>query len=482
MKRNNILRARAEPNAKSTDDAAPGKVTLRDRTNCCQGICMLWGLGGSILVMFMFMAMQHVWLPGDDYFSTSTNNNKLVVDSLTASAPSVGTSEQKKIGTGNHRQENINSTLAVAAGNDDDDEVCRFVDLVVLSDRENSEVPLRALVNSLLRYTLNPIHLNVVVSYANYNQNAVNVNVNVNTNNTLKWLRDLNGTTDHFRITFHHSERLLRRSMALVKSASLQLGHPSSQFAIQKLYLSTDLPNLTASSPRNQQVLMIDDDQIFLEDITPLFRLIHDRPNDVALLCTPDKFNLRKICKKPGLAHNCDDTLYCVTGLVGFPVSSNNDVPHNNKHNNNTTNNAKQWLVEQLEQSAHEMMVEYPNSTITQADQDIFNRFFRSQQRQRRHGGGGGGVHTLPCEWSCGTDECGKRFRHCRSCDIDRCKALHFQVKAYQEHLPPRKNNQTWSWDYYFRMDSRTLLEEFHDRIHVLKACGTAGRNSMLPN
>ena len=97
---------------------------------------------------------------------------------------------------------------------------CRYLDLLVLSDRNNTEVPLRALVNSLLTYTSSPIHLHLVTRA---------------TSSTIQWLTELQSLL--FRVTLYHPRKLLQRSVNLIRTSSLKLVHPSSKFAIQKLYL-----------------------------------------------------------------------------------------------------------------------------------------------------------------------------------------------------------------------------------------------------
>lgn len=175
-------------------------------------------------------------------------------------------------------------------------------------------------------------------------------------------------------------------------------------------------------------------------------------PNDISLLCTRDRFNLRKICRKQGVPHNCDDELYCVTGLIGFPISNQT---------------ARTSLVHTLVQTTHEMMAEYPDSVASQADQDIFNRFFRSQKHD---------VHNIPCEWSCGTDECGKVLGKikCRSCETKKRKAFHYQSKSYLANVTQLR--QEVSWNYYFEKDP-TELKTIFDR-HVSEVCSIQKSNS----
>lgn len=307
---------------------------------------------------------------------------------------------------------------------------CRFLDLLILSDRENTEIPLKGLVNSLLNYTSSPIHLNVVTRAPD-----------------IPWLKQLESR--YLKVSLHNPHKLLDRSIALVNQTNLVLAHPSSTFAIQKLFLP-ELP-LELSSPENEKFLMIDDDIVVFEDITPLYGLIHEAPTDhISLLCAPDHFNLRKICWKRGVPHNCDDKLYCVTGLVGFPIRNRT---------------ARTGLIQSLEQTTHEMMVEYPNSTASQADQDIFNRFFRFHKHSN--------VQNIPCEWACGTDECGKVLgkMNCRNCNKKNCKAFHYQSKSYLQNFTQLRPEV--SWNYYFEKDSKQLRETVFD-LEVLESCKKA--------
>lgn len=213
---------------------------------------------------------------------------------------------------------------------------------------------------------------------------------------------------------------------------------------MQKLFLP-ELP-MHLSSSSNHKVLMIDDDQIYFEDITPLYEFIHESPNDISLLCAPDKFNLRKICrgKRAGpVTHNCHDELYCVTGLMGFPI----------RHPE-----SRSALIQTLERTSHDMMLEYPNFVDKQAGQDVFNRFFRFHY-QTSGNATSPSVQVIPCEWSCGTDECGKILGRmgCRNCDVSKCKAFHYQVKSFLESQKQQKAE--WSWEYYEMDDSLYLLE-----------------------
>lgn len=326
------------------------------------------------------------------------------------------------------------ATFPTRPVNDYDEEAltttCRFLDLLVLSDRENTEIPLKGLINSLLHYTTSPIHLNVVTSTPE-----------------IPWLRQLESSSPHFKVTLHSPHNLLQRSTRLVNETSLQLAHPSSAFAIQKIFLP-ELPFML-SSPQNKKVLMIDDDQVYFEDITPLYDYMHLAPNHVSLLCARDRFNLRKICLKQGVPHNCDDELYCVTGLVGFPIYNQT---------------ARTTLVQTLVQTTQEMMTEYPNSVASQADQDIFNRFFRSQKHSD--------VQNIPCEWSCGTDECGKVLGKikCRNCETNKCKAFHYQSKSYLTNVTQMRPEV--SWNYYFEKDPKELLKTTFDP-RISEACNS---------
>ncbi|CAB9506174.1 expressed unknown protein [Seminavis robusta] len=329
------------------------------------------------------------------------------------------------------------------------DNKCRSLDLVVLSSRvNNTEIPLKGFVHSLLSYTTSPIHLHVVSSAPS---------------SRYQWLHQITNATSneksYFRVSFYNPRKLLQRSLDLIESSNLTLGHPSSRYAIQKLFLPE--LDIRLSSPENTKVLMIDDDQIYFEDITPLYEYIHTPQQDqqqLSLLCAPDRFNIRKICKRRGVPHNCHDDLYCVSGLVGFPMRNHT---------------ARHQLVHELEQTAHDMMQEYPNSIASQADQDIFNRFFRYKSNGHRTADDNNNnnsssttaaeqqqVQVIPCEWSCGTDECGKVLGNmqCRNCDWKKCKAFHYQVKSFLENHQQRKSE--WAWRHYFEMDSLQLLQE----------------------
>jgi hypothetical protein len=124
--------------------------------------------------------------------------------------------------------------------------------------------------------------------------------------------------------------------------------------------------------------------------------------------------------------------------MVGFPL----------------TQPARDDLIRSFQQTCQEMTKEYPNSTSSQADQDIFNRYYRFH---RQH------VQLIPCRWSCGTDECGKRLGTCRGCKPP-CNAFHFQVKSFLENITQRQKE--WSWNYYFEMDPHQLMENnFTHRI-----------------
>ena len=92
------------------------------------------------------------------------------------------------------------------------------IHVVVISDRNRSDYPLRALVNSILNYTNTPITLNIVTS------------------NNIEFLDGIN--SNFFRVNYHNPTPLLSSSRKVIRETGFKSLHYSAHFAMQKLFIN----------------------------------------------------------------------------------------------------------------------------------------------------------------------------------------------------------------------------------------------------
>jgi lipopolysaccharide biosynthesis glycosyltransferase len=289
-----------------------------------------------------------------------------------------------------------------------DDNVKRL-DLVVLSDRggPNSIQPLKALVNSILLYTTHPINLNVV------------------TKDHYPWLDALNEASQNvFRVYYHSPSIIFAQSQALVNATGATSIHYSSVFAFQKLFLST----LTYPSGTLSKVLMLDDDMVFYEDITPLVDLVRKNPDSLSLYCPVDPTRVEKFFgTTPDNGHT---ERYCNSGMMGLPLGNR--------------------TAELFAKAMSNMKRKYPHMVFRVADQDVVNRYFAEHDDD-------GSVDYIPCDWSCDFNSCQKKQAPCSNClNAKKCRGYHFLAKGYKQHK--KMGRKEWNWDYYYSFEPFDLL------------------------
>lgn len=292
------------------------------------------------------------------------------------------------------------------------------LDLVVLSDRGTftREQPLKALVNSILLYTTRPVNLNIVTSVQ------------------MPWLGALNSS--QFRVHFHPTSKVYARTRALIQRTRISSTHYSARHAFQKLFLSTlDYPKGTG-----RKVLMLDDDMVFYEDLTPLADLVMRNPSRLSLYCQLDPGRVKFYFQNR--PHNGDSEKYCISGMMGLPLGNG--------------------TAELFETAATEMKLEYPDIKFAVADQNVVNRVYAHHKES---------VDLIPCEWSCDWISCNKTVGICKNCPTGICRSYHFNARTYTKHASMPKPE--WNWDYYHDLDSKfVLLSSFLPRVK--SACSGA--------
>ena len=284
-----------------------------------------------------------------------------------------------------------------------------YLNLVVVSDRNASPVPLRAFVNSLLLYASRPIRLNVVSKVG------------------IPWLEAL--SSKEFLVYRHDPKELIMRTETLINATGFKSTHYSAAFGVQKLFL----PTLTYESGV-EKVLVLDDDMVFYTDIAPLVNIVM---KDTVLPFDP--LRIDKYFRGPNREHNGHDKAYCISGMMGLPLGEETS--------------------RLFEEATKNMTREYPNATYKVADQDVVNRYFAENND---------GVQRIPCEWSCDVQSCNFKVGRCQNCPSKVCHSMHFTAGWYKTDLDMGK--QQWNWDYFDKFDPATVLR-FTFRPRLNRTC-----------
>ena len=221
------------------------------------------------------------------------------------------------------------------------------IHIAIVSDREKSDYPLRALINSILNFTSTPVTVNIV------------------TKNRIPFMDMLN-TTSYFSVHYHDSTHLFKSSQKLVKETGFKTLHYSAKFGMQKLFLNELQFETTA-----QKIIVLDDDITFFTDITPLWDKMMENPRNISLYCPEDMKRVNRYFVNKNATDNGHSLRYCNSGLMGIPKVSN------------FTN---------LAIEATQKMTKQYDFSYSVADQDIVNRMLAENNN---------GFEFIPCQWAC---------------------------------------------------------------------------------
>jgi hypothetical protein len=330
-----------------------------------------------------------------------------------------------------------------------------FIEIVVMSDRNNSELPLKGLVNSILQHTTRPVTLHIVT-----------------TAHTIPWLQQLH--SQYFQIYLYDpiEHGLYNRSQHLINQTSFRPFHYSANFAISKIYLPLLPYRKTQQQHQNApKILMLDDDIVFYKDLAPLWDdILYQNPDRMSLYCPVEPRFVQMYFTGRDAPHNGDTERYCNSGMMGFPIRNEQRIQHR--------------IVQMLEDATVHMMREYPRIFYTLADQDIVNRAFVENKHD---------IDLIPWEWGCNNGTCKdpSLAGHSSLCpnfetqqqkqnnhhnhhpqqhlpatvqQNQTCYSFHFLAHHYQHHLVFQ--NPQLEYDTTFRLDPVKLLHTvFHPRI-----------------
>ena len=222
------------------------------------------------------------------------------------------------------------------------------IHIVVVSDREQSDFPLKGLINSILNFTSIPVTVNVVTSKDN-----------------IPFLDNLN-TTSYFTTKYHNSTTTLQLSQQLMRESGFKTLHYSAKYGMQKLFL-----NNLRLPPETRKFLVLDDDITFFTDIAPLWQTIMSSPHKISLYCPEDVNRVNHYFTNKRAPDNGHSTRYCNSGMFALPVRSN----------------FTQLAIE----ATHKMVNQYDFS-YSVADQDIVNRMLAENNSD---------YEFIPCNWAC---------------------------------------------------------------------------------
>lgn len=310
--------------------------------------------------------------------------------------------------------------------------------LTIVSDRNTTNGPIRgggrnkkafvikALVNSILKYTTNPVDLYIVTSPNSFE---------------LQYLQELDESSPAFNVYPIWVEPLLQHSRHVMNISGFTSYHYSTTFAMVKPFLSVAKDQFCEHT---RKVLLLDDDHVFFEDVSPLYQYVLEQPDKVSLYCPIDRRRVDRTLVRQGVPHNGDKIRYCISGMLGIPI-------------NNSTSSA-----DRFEQAAINMVKEYPNYTYWFADQDIVNRAFAEQPEST--------YHLIPCEWSCDCNSCRNQVNQsCKNCKLSpgaTCRAYHYLDQTWFQTYKFEHLKQEHQWQYYYNLNSTELLhEEFIPRV-----------------
>jgi hypothetical protein len=310
---------------------------------------------------------------------------------------------------------------------------------VLLSDRKESETPLRAFVNSLLTYSSMPIGLHIV------------------TRHSIEWLDEMDSPV--FQVHFYNYERLgyLGNAIRLQRIFGFKSKHTSMPYPLTKPFYS----NLPFPRPRAEgedsvdRVLIIDDDILFWSDPAALFNLLD--PAKLALSCPVDPKRVNTYYTETDMASNGHLTRYCNAGMVHMPI-----LPRRPHEDFGSTND----ILDMYLNATAAMTKEYPKYRYQCSDQQIYNRLFADQEDR---------MDNIPCDWnSCKAgvkDKSGSCF-NCPSIAVaeKQCKTFHFVNSAFEgaNYQVDLKNAPDGSheYSYFFALQPlRVLHDEFLPRV-----------------
>jgi hypothetical protein len=283
---------------------------------------------------------------------------------------------------------------------------------VVMSDRQhNVQLPLRALIHSLLRHVSIPVAVHVVTGAQSIQ------------NGHLDWLDKID--SPYFQIHIYNYEQLgyLTNAKQLTQFYNFRSNHRSMPYTLVKPFVS-NLP-----FPRNdtiQRVLMIDDDVVFWNDPVQLFQTLP--ANKLAMSCPIDTRRVEKYFLRPNQPHNGHGSRYCNSGMVHIPVQYETRRLH--EQLGIMTNS----VLDMFFNATQQMTTEYPHAVYPTSDQDIYNRVFATHENE---------MGNIPCQWHCDYNSCRKGPTQCFNCpEVDKenggteqCQAYHFDNHAYSSGI-----------------------------------------------
>lgn len=285
------------------------------------------------------------------------------------------------------------------------------IHLVVISDREKSDYPLKALVNSILNHTSTPITLNVV------------------TTKNIEFLDKVN--SNFFRVNYHNPAPLLEKSRKAISETGFKSLHYSAHFAMQKLFI-----NQLEFQYKVNKVLLLDDDFTFFTDMSPLWDIIAANPNKISLYCPHDKDRVLHYFTRKNAPNNGDTLRYCNSGIMGIPLESL-------FQSSNFTHHA----INAMRRMTNEYDFSY-----SVADQDVVNRMYAEDKDN---------FELIPCRWGCDVNSCAGTAPNrgkCNTCLDEKCLAFHWLNKRYEQNNGKKWGQPRFNFLHYYQLNSTELL------------------------
>lgn len=314
------------------------------------------------------------------------------------------------------------------------------IDIVVMSDRNDSQVPLKGLVNSILQFTTLPVAMHIITTAKN-----------------IPWLEQLHSSFFQINLYDPVEHGLYNRTQQLMNQTSFNTSHYSAKFALQKIYLP-----VIPFHGRPKKILMLDDDIIFYHDISPLWNLLYKNPNRLSLYCPVDPFFAKFYFAGRNASHNGDSRRYCISGMIGFPIHYRTSYSNKNFYSP---------VVDLLENATANMMQEYPDVKYTVADQDIVNRAYAENKDD---------IDLIPWGWGCNYGRCKdpSRAGNTKICPDHEnffalwhtCYSFHFLTHKYRDHI--KFKNPRLEYDGTFNKDPQDLLRSaFIPQMQTIANC-----------
>lgn len=298
----------------------------------------------------------------------------------------------------------------------------KVIDILVVSDRRNSQKPFRGLVNSILAYTSMPVRFNLVGP-------------------RLAWLDAIANVTRHFSIFYHDPKPLFEKAKLFLDETKYRSIHYSARHAAIKLFL----PSLSFP-PDTQKVLFMDDDSIFYQDLVPLYDLFQQNVSRPSMYCPLDSKRVRSYFTDRNRSNIGHKERYCIPALMGIPVGPN------------TT------FTSGLSKAVADIMRLHPGFTGgVAADQDGLNMWYATSSEE---------IDLIPCEWHCDMNSCRRsdwlaNGPNCSNCAISQtegqCKGAHFLSQAYTVNID--LGRPEWNWNYYYGLNSVALARQYASRV-----------------